>query len=65
MKFLVKWKGDRTQYPANRKEAAKLLLSQLEMVKADLKAGVLKDWATYASGNSGYMISEAANEIDL
>jgi hypothetical protein len=65
MKFLVKWKIDRSQYPANRDEAAKLLVSQLEMVKADLKTGALKDWGAYVSANGGYMISEAASEIDL
>ena len=65
MKFLVQWISDRTKYPANREEYAKLLLSSLEEVKAALKAGTLKDWAGYVTGEGGYMVSEAANEIEL
>jgi hypothetical protein len=65
MRFLVEWIGDRTRYPAKSEEAAKLLLSQAEEVKAALKAGTLKDWAAYVSGGSGYMIAEVANEMEL
>jgi hypothetical protein len=65
MKFLVDWQVDQTKYPANQEEAGELLLSQLEDVKAALKAGSLKDWAGYVTGEGGYMVSEAASGIEL
>jgi len=65
MKFLVEWISDQSKYPANREEYGKLLLSQFEEVKAALKAGSLKDWAGYVTGESGYMVCEAASEIEL
>jgi hypothetical protein len=36
----------------------KLWLSMLEMAKADLQAGVLKDWGIRSGGGRGYALSE-------
>jgi hypothetical protein len=35
----VKWKGDASKYRDDGEEAGKMLLSQVEMVDADSKAG--------------------------
>lgn len=37
----------------------------LEMIKADMNAGVTKDWGMTAGGECGHAISEAANEAEL
>ncbi|MCP8305069.1 MAG: hypothetical protein H3Z50_06365 [archaeon] len=50
--------------PADPKERVKNWLSMLEMVKADLKAGVLKDWGLCSDGSGGYGFSELS-EADL
>jgi hypothetical protein len=64
-KFYLKWQLDPARIPTDPKEAAKSWISMLEMVKADKKAGLIKDWGAAAGGMSGYSISEAENETEL
>jgi predicted small metal-binding protein len=64
-KFYVKWQLDPTQAPANAKERIKAWISMLEMVKADRKAGLVKDWGCAAGGDCGYSINEAESETEL
>lgn len=37
----------------------------LEIVKADMKAGWIKDWGDAAGGGSGYFIGEAVSATEL
>ncbi|MBS7635009.1 DUF3303 family protein [Candidatus Bathyarchaeota archaeon] len=64
-KFYVKWWLEPTKVPVEAEQRAKGWLSMLQMVKADLNAGVMKDWGMAAGGDFGYAISEAANEAEL
>jgi len=64
-KFYVKWQMDTTKIPVNPEERVKGWLAMLEMTKADIKAGKLKDWGMGAGGGGGYGIMEEANEAEL
>jgi len=64
-KFYVKWLMDPTKIPANPEEMVKGWLLMAEMVKADMKAGEIKDFGVAAGGSGGYAIREEASEADL
>lgn len=64
-KFYVKWWLEPTKVPVDAEQRVKGWLSMLEMVKADVNAGVTKDWGIAAGGDYGYSISEATNEAEL
>jgi hypothetical protein len=64
-KFYIKWQVEPTRFPAKPEEVFKLVCSLCEMVKADLKAGAIKDWGCAPGGWSGYIISEAPSETEL
>ena len=64
-KFYIKWQMEPTLVPVGAEERVKGWLSMLEMVKADVEAGITKDWGCVAGGSSGYSISEAASETEL
>ena len=59
-KFYLKWRVDPTLFPTKPEEIFKLACSLCAMTKADLKAGVLKDWGCAPSGQSGYCICEGS-----
>lgn len=63
-KFYVRWQLNPIMVPANPQERVKLWLSMLEMVKANLNAGVLKDWGMCSDASGGYGFSELS-EVDL
>jgi len=63
-KFFIHWKVDPTKIPLNPEERAKLWLSMLEMVKADMKADVIKDWGMRSAELSGYGVSELS-EVEV
>ena len=64
-KFYIKWWLDPSRVPVDAKERAKGWLSMLEMVKADMKAGLIKDWGSAAGGDWGYGIYEGVSETEL
>ncbi|MEM1582174.1 MAG: DUF3303 family protein [Candidatus Bathyarchaeia archaeon] len=64
-KFYVKWWLEPTKVPVDAEQRVKGWLSMLEMIKADMNAGVTKDWGIATGGDFGYTISEAANEAEL
>lgn len=61
----MKWRVKPTLWPAVAEEMVKLVCSLSQMVKADMKAGLIKDWGCAPGGWSGYIISEAASETEL
>lgn len=63
-KFLIKWQLNPLMTPADPEERAKLWLSMLEMVKAELNSGESIDWGEYCDASGGYSISEG-NDADL
>jgi hypothetical protein len=46
-------------------ELERFVLRMLEGVKADLQAGVMKDWGICADGSGGYLVYEVPSEADL
>jgi len=46
-KYYVKWTMNPLLVPKSQEEGMKLYQSLLEMVKAFMKAGVVKDWGRY------------------
>jgi hypothetical protein len=64
-KFYMKWWLDPSRVPVDAKERVKGWLSMLEMTKADMKAGLTKDWGCAAGGDWGYAVIEAPSETEL
>ena len=64
-RFYVKWNLASSATPADPEQRVRLWLSMLEMVKADMKTGRLKDWGMCNSGEGGYAVYEEANDADL
>ena len=64
-KYLVKWRMDPARIPTSPEERVKSWLLLAEMVKADMKAGKVKDFGIAAGGGWGYAIREEASEADL
>jgi hypothetical protein len=64
-KFYMKWRPELTLFPSKPEEIFKIGCSLCAMVKADLKAGKLKDWGVDPSGWSGYAVSEGLSETEL
>lgn len=56
-KFHIGWKQS-SKIPEDPVKLAKLYLSHMEQVKADLKSGKLTDFGQYSNGSSGYCIIE-------
>jgi hypothetical protein len=63
-KFHIAWKKNVSVMPDDPVKMAKLNLSLLEMVKADLKLGSIADWGNYCNGFSGYCLKEGT-EADI
>jgi len=64
-KFLVYWEMEPTLVLPDREEELKGWLSGLEAVKADMRAGLVKDFGMFAGGMSGYGVWEVASEAEL
>ena len=57
-KFYIKWHKNPYTIPSNPEEMAKLLMTMLEWVKAEKKAGLFTDWGVCVDASSGYCIAE-------
>jgi len=64
-KFYITFQLNPLTVPVNPEERAKNWLSMLELVKADMRAGLIKDWGWCSDGSCGYTIIEVASEVDL
>ena len=64
-KFYVRWQTNPQMIPSIPEERRKVLLSLLEMVKQDIKAGKIRDWGNVPGESAGYLIMEEASETDL
>jgi hypothetical protein len=57
-KFYLRWHLNRMLIPTNAEERVKSWLSMLELVKADLKSGGLRDWGMCNDASGGYAFAE-------
>lgn len=62
-KFHIEWQLNESLMPEDPAMRAKLQLSMLERVKADLKSDKLIEWGSYCDASGGYCIIEG-NEAD-
>jgi len=58
-KWYVKWKMTPQYWSLPDAERLKAGIQSLEMVKADLKAGIIKDWGIKTGTGGGFTLSEA------
>jgi len=63
-KYLVKWQKNESLMPQDPVMMAKMQISMLEGVKADLKSGKMSDWGSFSDASGGYFIAEGT-ESDL
>lgn len=63
-KYLILWEIDPARVPANAKDRGTAWLAMAEMVKADLKKGITKDWGSFTGELNGYSIGEG-NEVSI
>ena len=57
-KYLVLWEIDTTRLPVSPKERGAASLPLVEMVKQDIKKGVIKDWGVFVGEDCGYSVAE-------
>jgi hypothetical protein len=63
-KYYHKWTMNPLEVPKSPEERMKLWQSMLEMMKADMKTGVVKDWGMTSDLSEGYVIMEFANDME-
>jgi hypothetical protein len=57
-KYYMRWHLNHAFIPTNPEERVKLWMAMLEMVKADLKSGALRDWGMCSDDSGGYAFAE-------
>jgi hypothetical protein len=65
LKFYVRWRPNLKEKFKSAEEREKFVMLMLEGVKADLQAGVMKDWGNCVDGSGGYCIYEVPSEADV
>ena len=63
-KYLYLWECDRTKIPVDAKERGVGFNMLMEMVKQDIKKGILKDWGAFVGEMKGYSVSEGT-EVEI
>jgi hypothetical protein len=63
-KYYVKWTMNPLELPKSPEERMKLWQLMAEMTKADMKAGIVKEWGITTDLNEGFSIIEFANETE-
>jgi len=63
-KYLLLWEIDRTKVPANPKERGVGWTVLMELIKEDIKKGLIKDWGTFIGELSGYVVEEGS-ELEI
>jgi hypothetical protein len=63
-KYHVTWECDPSRLPLSPKERAEGWNMLIEMVKQDIKKGILKDWGCFPGEINGYCIAEGT-EVEV
>ncbi len=61
-KFFVRWRINPKETFKTAEERGKFVAQVIDETKADLQAGIMKDWGTFIDGSGGYCIYEAPSE---
>jgi hypothetical protein len=59
-KYLLFWEIDTTKIPVSPKERGAGWSALMEMVKQDIKKGLIKDWGTIVGELRGYAVEEGS-----
>jgi hypothetical protein len=59
-KYLLLWEIDRTRVPVDPKERGIGWTILMEMVKQDMKKGLIKDWGAFVGELNGYVVEEGS-----
>jgi len=59
-KYLLLWEIDTAKIPVSPKERGAGWKAQIEMIKQDMKKGLLKDWGAFVGELRGYAINEGS-----
>ena len=57
-RYMVLWEVEASRIPEDPKTKKALLLGFQEMVKKQLKEGIVKEWGAFVGERSGYIITE-------
>ena len=63
-RFYMRWQMNPLTVPVNPEERGKLWITMLEMVKAELKSGMLTDWGIWFDLSGGYAFADT-DEVSL
>ena len=63
-RYLVLWELDSSRSPVDAKEIAAGWSLLLEIVKQDIKSGIMKDWAAFVGETNGYSVLEGT-EVEV
>jgi hypothetical protein len=58
----MRWHINPLTTPVNPEERGKLWINLLEMVKADMKSGLLTDWGIWFDSSGGFAIAESEED---
>ena len=59
-KYLLLWEIDTAKIPVSPKERGTGWNALMQMVKQDIKKGLIKDWGTFVGELSGYAVEEGS-----
>jgi hypothetical protein len=63
-KYLLLWEVDQARAPISPQERGAGWGALIDMVKEDLRKGVLKDWGTFVGEINGYSVAEGT-EVEI
>ena len=63
-KYLLLWEIDATKIPVSPKERGAGWSALTEMIKQDIKKGLIKDWGTFVGEGNGYSVMEGT-EVEV
>ncbi len=59
-KYLLLWEIDATKIPVSPKERGAGWSALMEMIKKDIKKGLIKDWGAFVGELNGYAVNEGS-----
>lgn len=63
-RYLALWEIDRSRVPVSSQERAAGWSALMNMVKEDMKKGIVKDWGAFVGEINGYSIAEGS-EVEI
>jgi len=63
-KYLLLWEVDQTRAPVSPQERGAGWGALIDMVKEDLKKGIMKDWGAFVGEINGYAVAEGT-ELEI